>query len=89
VTDLDADSIKTYLIEQWYESEDWIQLAHSPVADFGGFLDQLSKHRLSPEVFFCLLLRVTGFWWESPKERDHLKDLGVDERMGLGWILGR
>jgi hypothetical protein len=27
--------------------------------------------------------KCTGFWWESPKERDHLKDLGVDGRMGL------
>jgi hypothetical protein len=26
----------------------------------------------------------TGFWWENPKERDR----GVDERMGLEWILG-
>jgi hypothetical protein len=28
-----------------------------------------------------------GFWWESLKERDHLKDQGVDESMGLEWIL--
>jgi hypothetical protein len=31
----------------------------------------------------------TGFWWESPKEKDHLKDQGVDERMGSKWTLGR
>jgi hypothetical protein len=24
----------------------------------------------------------TGFWWESPKEKDHLEDGGVDGRMG-------
>jgi hypothetical protein len=30
----------------------------------------------------------TGFWWKSPKERDHLKDRGVDGRLGLVWILG-
>jgi hypothetical protein len=29
------------------------------------------------------------FWWESPKERDHLKDRGIDRRMGSKWILGR
>jgi hypothetical protein len=29
----------------------------------------------------------TGFWWESPKE-DHLKDQGVDGRMGSKWTLG-
>jgi hypothetical protein len=29
------------------------------------------------------------FWWESLKERDHLKDRGVDGRIGLEWILGR
>jgi hypothetical protein len=29
------------------------------------------------------------FWWESTKERDHLEDQGVDERMGSELILGR
>jgi hypothetical protein len=27
--------------------------------------------------------------WESPKERDHSEDRGVDEKMGSEWILGR
>jgi hypothetical protein len=31
----------------------------------------------------------TFFWWESPKERDHLDDQGVDGRMGSQCILGR
>jgi hypothetical protein len=30
-----------------------------------------------------------GFWWESPEEKDHLEDQGVDGRMGSKWILGR
>jgi hypothetical protein len=29
------------------------------------------------------------FWWESPKERDHSEDQGVNGRMGSEWILGR
>jgi hypothetical protein len=31
----------------------------------------------------------TGFWWESPKEKDHLKDQGVDgiemDLKEIGW----
>jgi hypothetical protein len=29
----------------------------------------------------------TGFWWEKLKERDHLEDLGLDQRNILKWIL--
>jgi hypothetical protein len=29
--------------------------------------------------------KCTRFWWESPKERDHLEDLGVGARMG-DWL---
>jgi hypothetical protein len=28
-------------------------------------------------------------WWESPKEKDHSKDNGMDGRMGSKWTLGR
>jgi hypothetical protein len=31
----------------------------------------------------------TRFWWESPKERDHSEDRGIDGRMGSEWILGK
>jgi hypothetical protein len=32
--------------------------------------------------------KCKGFWWENLKERDHLKDRGVDCRMELELILG-
>jgi hypothetical protein len=28
-------------------------------------------------------------WWDSPKDRDHLEDRGVDGRMGSKWTIGR
>jgi hypothetical protein len=31
----------------------------------------------------------TGFWWQTPKEKDHLKDQGIAGRMGSKWTLGR
>jgi hypothetical protein len=32
--------------------------------------------------------KCTRFWWENPKERDHLEDQGVGERMESEWMLG-
>jgi hypothetical protein len=31
----------------------------------------------------------TRFWWESPREGDHLEDQGVGGKMGSEWILGK
>jgi hypothetical protein len=31
--------------------------------------------------------KFTRFWWESPKEGDHLEDQGVGGKMGSEWIL--
>jgi hypothetical protein len=28
----------------------------------------------------------TGFWWEDLRERDHLKNLGIDSRIILKWV---
>jgi hypothetical protein len=28
----------------------------------------------------------TGFWWGNVRERDHLKDPGIDGRITLKWI---
>jgi hypothetical protein len=33
--------------------------------------------------------KCTGIWWESPKERDNLKDRNIDGRIGLERILVR
>jgi hypothetical protein len=33
--------------------------------------------------------KCTRFWWESPKETDHLEDQGIGGKMGSEWIFGR
>jgi hypothetical protein len=30
--------------------------------------------------------KCTGFWWESPKERDYLEDKGVKGRMWASYL---
>jgi hypothetical protein len=39
--------------------------------------------------YFYFFEKCKRFWWESPKERDHLEDQGVGGKMGSEWILGR
>jgi len=42
-----------------------------------------------PEIINSNKIRgqaYTGFWWGNLKERDHLGDPGVDERIILRWI---
>jgi hypothetical protein len=34
-------------------------------------------------------VKCTRLWWESPAERDHSEDQGVDGRVGSKWIVGR
>jgi hypothetical protein len=31
-------------------------------------------------------VRYTRFWWRNLKERDHLENTGVDEKIILRWI---
>jgi hypothetical protein len=33
--------------------------------------------------------KCTRFWWESPKDRDHVEDQGVGGKMGSEWMWGR
>jgi hypothetical protein len=33
--------------------------------------------------------KCTRFWWETPTERNHSEDQGIDGRMVSEWILGR
>jgi hypothetical protein len=47
------------------------------------------ENRVLRRIFGPTRDEVTWFWWESLKERDKLKDQGVDGRMGSKWILGR
>jgi hypothetical protein len=32
--------------------------------------------------------KCTRFWWESPKERDHLEDEVIGGKMRSEWVLG-
>jgi hypothetical protein len=31
----------------------------------------------------------TGFWWRNVRERDHLEDPGLDERIISRWLFGK
>jgi hypothetical protein len=53
--------------------------------------EELHNLYSSPDMWHAWERRenCTRFWWESPKERDHLEDQGVGGKMGSEWILER
>jgi hypothetical protein len=50
--------------------------------------NSLKNNLLSLRNLTTLYQLHTRFWWESPKERDHLENQGVGGKMGSEWILG-
>jgi hypothetical protein len=50
--------------------------------------NSLKNNLLSLRNLTALYQLHARFWWESPKERDHLEDQGVGGKMGSEWILG-
>jgi hypothetical protein len=61
-----------------YSSPDIIKQVKSKRMKWAGHVARMGEER-----------KCTRFWWESPKERDHLEDQGVGGKMGSEWILGR
>jgi hypothetical protein len=62
-----------------YSSPDIIRQIKSRRMRWAGLVARLGEGR---NVYRVLV-------WESPRERDHLKDQGVDGRMGSKWTLGK
>jgi hypothetical protein len=61
-----------------YSSPDIIRQIKSRRMRWAGHVARMGEDR-----------NCTRFWWESPKDRDHLEDQGVGGKMGSEWILGR
>jgi hypothetical protein len=61
-----------------YSSPDIIRQVKSRRMSWAGHVARMGGER-----------KCTRFWWESPKERDHLEDQGIGGRMGSERILGR
>ena len=49
----------------------------------------LSVLLLKACVFYVLVELRAGFQWGNLREGDHLKDLGVDGRILLKWVLDK
>jgi hypothetical protein len=65
-------------IHTLYSSPDIIRQVKARRMRWAGHVARMGEER-----------KVYRFWWESPKERDHLEDQGVGGKMGSEWILGR
>jgi hypothetical protein len=65
-------------LHNFYSSADIIRQIKSRRMRWAGHVARMRQGR-----------KVNRFWWESPKERNHLKDRGFGGRKGLEWILER
>jgi hypothetical protein len=65
-------------IHNLYSSQDIIRQIKSRRMRWAGHVACMGERR-----------NVYRVWWESPRERDHLKDQGVDGRLGSKWTLER
>jgi hypothetical protein len=61
-----------------YSSPDIIRAIKSRRIRRSGYVERMAEEK-----------KCARFRWESPKERGHSEDRGIDGRMGLEWILGR
>jgi hypothetical protein len=61
-----------------YYSTDIIRLIKSRRMRCAGHVARMGEGR-----------NVYRFWWESPRDKDHLKDQDVGGKMGSKWTLGR
>jgi hypothetical protein len=70
-------------------TEEWRKLHNEELHKFYSSPDQVKANVVGKACGTHGREKCTMFWWESPKERDHLEDQGVGGKMGSERILGR
>jgi hypothetical protein len=71
---------------------EWRKLHNEELHNLYSFPDiirQVKSRRMRLAGHVARMGEDTRFWWESPKERDDLEDLGIGGKMVSEWILGR
>ena len=66
-------------------TSEWRKL-HYDLSDLYSSPNQLEKNEMGGACSTYGREAHTGFWWGNLRERDHLKDLGVDGVIILRWI---
>ena len=72
-------------------SGEWRKLLHKELSDlyFSPNIVRVIKSRMRWAGHVARMKRLevhTGFWWGNLKERNHLGDPGIDEKIILKWI---
>jgi hypothetical protein len=72
-------------------TEEWCKLHNEEFRNLYSYLNLIrqvkSRRMMCAEHVARMCVKCTRFWWESPKERGHSEDRGLDGRMRSGWIL--